>query len=302
MTLWITLTIVAQFINAIVALLDKYIVASGKVGRPIVLAFFTSVLSSLAVLIFIFGAADFAKVSIPSTDVAIFSFLGAVTFIASLYFFFSSFLYAEASDVVPVVSSISAISALIFSFYFMNTSLSGNFLWGFLFLVIGTFLIARFRMTKKVVLLCLSAGILFGLNAVLMKILFNFTNFEDGFFWSRIFITVSALGLLLIPGFFKRKENGVVKSKVSKSGIFLLLLNKTLAGIASILILKSIELGEVSVVQALAGMQFVFLVAFALFFGHKAPLCLGERCELIDRIQKIVSIAIIVTGFSLLFI
>ncbi|MEY2703450.1 MAG: hypothetical protein RLY43_2089 [Bacteroidota bacterium] len=311
MAIWILLSIIAQFINAFVAIIDRYIVASGKIGRPIVLTFYVSILSALGILAFGFSWIDlpFKNINLPnilnitwpSLSLIFLSFLGAVTFIVALYTLFSSFLLSEASDVVPVVSSISAVSSLIFSFYLLNTSLSGNFLWGFCFLVIGTFLIARFRMHKKLILFCVSSGILFGLHYVFIKMLFNETNFDNAFFWSRLIIAISALSLLLLPNCCGRNVASETKT-AGKSGIFLVLFNKLLAGVAGILVLKSVELGDVSVVQALSGLQFVFLVIFAIFFGHKAPKCIGENCEIKDRIQKIVSISIIVTGFSLLFI
>ncbi|MFA7193432.1 MAG: hypothetical protein WC087_00760 [Candidatus Paceibacterota bacterium] len=311
MAIWISLVIVAQLINAFVAIIDKYIVSSGKIGWPIVLTFYVSVLSSLSIFIFLFSwikipidgvvLPTLANISWPTIPIILLSVLSSVSFVYALYNLFSSFLLSEASDVVPVVSSISAVSSLLFSFYLLNTSLSGNFLWGFLFLVIGMFLIARFRMTRKLFIKCFLAGVLFGLHFVLIKMLFNETGFDNAFFWSRFFITLTALSLLLLPNCCGRNVASETK-KAGKGGVFLLLFNKVLAGVAGILILKAVQLGDVAIVQALSGFQFVFLLMFAIFLGHKAPKCIGEHCEIIDRIQKIVSVSIIVTGFSLLFI
>lgn len=311
MFVWISLVIVAQFISAIVAIIDKYIVSSGKIGRPIVVTFYVSLLSALGVFAFGFSWIDlpFENIKLPNIEnitwptwtIILLSFVAAASFIAALYNLFSAFLLSEASDVIPVVSSFSALSSLLFSFYLLNTVLSGNFLWGFLFLVVGTFLIARFRMHRKLIFLCVSSGLLFGFHYVVIKMLFNETNFDNAFFWSRLIIAISALSLLLLPNCCGRNVASDTK-KAGKAGLLLVLFNKLLAGIAGILILKSVELGDVSVVQALSGLQFVFLLIFAIFFGHKAPKCVGENCEYKDRIQKIVSVSIIVTGFSLLFI
>ncbi len=311
MAVWILLALVAQFINAMVSIVDRYIIASGKVGKPIVVTFYVSLLSSLGILAFAFGWINvplegvvlptLLNVGWPNMSILGTSFFAGLTFILGLYFLFSSFVFSEASDVVPVVSSVSAISSLLFSFYLLNTSVSGNFLWGFLFLVIGTALISHFRMTKKVVMMSIFAGFLFGLHLVLIKMLFNETNFDNAFFWSRFFITILSLGLLLSPE-FSRKKNKTTKTNVKKGSVILVVSNKALAGFASILILKAVELGDVSIVQALAGLQFVFLILFTIFFGKKAPKCIGENCQTTDIVQKVISISIIVTGFSLLFI
>lgn len=302
MTTWILLTIGAQILNAIVALIDKYIVSSGKAGRPISLVFYTGLLSSLAIVVFLSGAANFSNVDWPTIKLLLICFSAAGVFLLGLYYFFNAFLLSEASDVVPVISSVSAIATLIFSFYFTGSILSGNFLWGFCFLVLGTFLIAKFRMHRRLIIFCLSSGILFGLNAVFTKMLFEETNFDNAFFWSRVIVSFCALFLLLNRNLFYEKKDGLKKRNITRLGFVLIILNKTLAGIASILILKAIQLGDVSIIQALGGLQFVFLLIFAILIGHKAPKCIGENCELIDRIQKIISVSIIVTGFSLLFI
>jgi uncharacterized membrane protein len=168
---------------------------------------------------------------------------------------------------------------------------------------VGTFLIAHFRMHRRLILLCLIAGVLFGLNLVLIKISFNVTNFDNAFFWSRLTIALLSLFILFIPKFHQRRKESKAKTKKSRrQGVFLILFNKTLAGIGAVLVLKAVELGDVSIVQALAGIQFVFLMLFSILLGHKAPKCIGENCGVKDRVQKIVSVSIIITGFSLLFI
>jgi drug/metabolite transporter (DMT)-like permease len=192
MLLWISLSIAAQFLNAFVAIIDRYIVSSGKVGRPIVVTFYVSLLSALGIFAFGFSWIDLPfdniqlpnikNITWPTMSLVVLSLVAAISFIVALYTLFSSFLLSEPSDVVPVVSSVSALSSLLFSFYLLDTVLSGNFLWGFLFLVIGTFLIARFRMHKKLVLLCMTSGFLFGLHYVVIKMLFNETNFDNAFF------------------------------------------------------------------------------------------------------------------------
>lgn len=311
MAFWIGLVIVAQFVMALVSLVDRYIVTSGKIGRPIVLAFYVSLLSALAVLLFLFSwiplpfaefqVPSFANVHWPSMAVIAYSVLGGVSFIGALVALFTSFKQAEASDVVPVVSSVAAVATLLLSFYVLDTELPHNFLWGFLFLVIGMALVAHFRFTRRLIASTTIAGVLFGVQAIATKLLFLETYFDNGFFWSRIIIALLALCMLLLPNCCNRTVAGEAK-QAGKSGFLLILGNKVLAGLASILMLKAIDLGPVSVVQALVGLQFVFLMLFSVFLGHKAPVCVGEHCNTNDRVQKIISVSIIVTGFSLLFV
>jgi len=311
MAFWIGLVVVAQCINAIVSLIDRYIVSSGKIGRPVVLAFYVSLLSALAIFLFLFSwiPLPFVQFQIPSFSnvewlswsVFGYSFLGALSFIGALVALFTSFKNAEASDVVPVVSSISAVSTLLLSFYVLGDGLTQNFLWGFLFLVVGTALIAHFRFTKALVISTTLAGLLFAVNAVSTKLLFDVTHFDNGFFWSRLIIVATALLMLFLPNCCHRTVASEAK-QAGAGGFVWVLGNKVLAGLAGIMVLRAISLGDVAIVQALVGLQFVFLVLFSVFLGHKAPVCIGEHCTPDDRAQKIVSVAIIVTGFSLLFV
>lgn len=312
MPLWITLVVVAQLINAAVSLIDRYIVTSGRIGSPVRVAFFISVLSSLSILVFLVGlfpislagvsVPSFANVTWPTLSVLWWSTVAAVTFIGGLIALFASFKIAQASDVVPVVSSVSAVATLLLSFYVFDTRLTDTFLWGFLFLVVGTFLVARFRLSRRLVWLTVVSGVLFAAQIVTLKILFDQATFDTAFFWSRIVTAVAAFALLLLPAARAVKVRGPVR-RARRRGFILVLFNKALAGLSGLLVLKAVEIGDVSIVQALAGLQFVFLTFFAVLVGHKEPLCcVGEHCEVRERMQKLVSMSIIVTGFVLLFV
>lgn len=311
MSIWISLIIGAQLIAAGVSLVEKFIVTSGKIGRPVVMAFYTGLLSSLTILVFAFGWTDlsfgnfqipsFSNVSFPTLTIAALSLFSGIAFMGGLISIFSAYKIADASDVIPIVNSAGAVAVLILSFYLLETSLTQNFLWGFLFLVVGTFLVARFRFTKKLLKDTLLAGLLFGTSSVLIKLLFLETNFDDAFFWSRVGVVISALFLLFLPNCCHRTVAGEVKNK--GKGIFFALIGlKVFSGLAGFMALKALQLGDAAIVQSLTGFQFVFLLLFSIFIGHKTSVYCGENCTSKDKIQKVVSVAIIITGFALLFI
>ena len=92
------------------------------------------------------------------------------------------------------------------------------------------------------------------------------------------------------------------KEKHIKITTSVLIFNKVLAGIAGVLLIKAIELGEVSLVQALGGLQFVFLFLIAVILGPFTPIDFGENVKRKDVYSKLIAISIIVLGFVLLFI
>ncbi|KXK00822.1 MAG: hypothetical protein UZ19_OD1000012 [Parcubacteria bacterium OLB19] len=127
------------------------------------------------------------------------------------------------------------------------------------------------------------------------------TNFDDGLFWSRIGLVLFALSLLLVPVYYD-KINEQTKHTSGKAG-FLVLLTKILAGIAAFLLLKATDLGDVTVVQALDGLKFVFILLITILFSAFLPETI-TRHEIRPRevFRKILYVAIITVGYFILFL
>lgn len=301
---WIYLVIIGQFISAVVVLIDKYLVsaksakhpASSPAGGPAVYAFYIGILSGVVLLVLPFG-----WVSPPTLSIVWISLAVAFSYIFSILFLYNSLRTADASDVAPVMGAIAAISTLIFSFVFLKTSLPHNFFTGFLYLIAGTLLMSHFRFDKNSTVYVILAGLLFGLSSVFVKIIFNQTTFINGFFWSRMANVLGAASLLLWPANLKAVTNNLKRSTGETK--FLILGNKVLSGLAFILILAAIKLGNVSVVNALGGIQFVFLLLFAFIFTYTMPEHFHEAVHRRhNRIKKIAASGLIIIGLYLLFV
>lgn len=310
MTVWLLLVVVAQFLNAIVAIVDKYIVSSPSLPRPAAYAFYLSILSAFSVGIFLFDGISIPlegiaipsldNVSLPSRTIVFFSFLAGIALYGALLTLFSALRRADASDVIPVVGASSAVTALVLSYIFLGTLLAPTFAWGFSLLVVGTLVLSFYRFGYMTMWLAIASGAAFGTHFVILKFLFAETHFDNAFLWSRMGIVAVAVLLLLFP--FIRKQL-VVKTKEARRRAGMLIVgNKMLAGLVSIMLLKAIELGDVSIVQALGGLQFVFLLGFATAFGWGLPKVCGEKCSPHQLVHKTVAVVIIVLGFGILFL
>jgi|SRR3989344_325193 len=293
---WIYLVLLAQFINAAVVLLDKFLLTSKSIARPLVYVFYVSMLSGVAVLLLPLGI-----VSWPTTQIIWLSLVTGGAFTFSVYFLYNSLFSTDASDVAPAVGAITALATLFFSFLFLDNALTGNFLFGFFFLVVGTALMSYFRFNRRITGYVLLAGVFFALSAVTVKILFNVTPFWNGFFWSRLGNVAAVLPLLFWPAnrqLFWR--NILVATWRTK---FFILASKLMAGLAFLLTLIAIKLGNVALVNALVGTQFVFILLFALIFTKKFP---GYFYETVHHhtavMQKILATLLVVAGYFLLFI
>lgn len=313
MSVWIFIVLVAQFLNAIVAIIDKYIITSRVVTRPVTYAFYVSILSAFAVVAFLFSwipiphdniaIPSIGNVEYPDGVIILISLLAGFAFFGALVSLFTGLKRADTSDVIPVVGATSAVTSLLLGFYFLKTSLTTNFIWGFALLVLGTFFISLFRFKTKTLLVALLSGVLFAVHFVCLKVLFGYTSFDNAFFWSRMGIVAPALFVFIIPWIHLHPKKKNMRVEFPKRrAVWIILGNKFLAGVAGFMILKGIELGDVIIVQALGGLQFVFLLFFAVLTGHSLPQACGEKCSKYDVWQKTISVGIITIGFFILFL
>ncbi len=200
-----------------------------------------------------------------------------------------------------MIGSFSAVFALIIGYFFTSTLLPVHFAIGFGLLVTGTLLISHLKFSMKTFIFTVIGGLGFALHSLLLKEALQLSSFETGFFWFSIVTAVLALFLLALPQ-LRHAFHSQRKEKHIKTTGSILLINKIIAGVAGILLIKAIEVGEVSLVQALGGLQFVFLFVLAVILGPLTPIDFGENVKRKDVYHKLVSVGIIFVGFVLLFI
>lgn len=308
---WILLATAGQFINAVVAILDKYIVSDTKVlPRPFVYAFYSCIATGFWGVIFFLslipgldtlGIPSFANIERPSIEVIGMSFLAAYTFFMALVSMYEALKKADASDVMPAIGAIAAISSFGMAYAFLNVALAPNFIWGVLLLSVGTFMLSKVRFTGHIILHVLHSGLFFALHYIAMKGLFMTTSFDDGFFWSRMAFVLFALSLLLVPSYLE-KITMQTKQTSKRAGV-LVLFTKVLAGVAAFMLLKATDWGDVTVVQALDGLKFVFIILIGLVVGKFIPHTAGENeFDVMTVLRKTFFVALIAVGFVILFV
>src|SRR3989344_4855381 len=112
---WIYLVLLAQFINAAVVLLDKFLLTSKSIARPLVYVFYVSMLSGVAFLLLPFRLIfPYQLVFWPTGPVIWLSLTIGIAFTLSIFFLYHALASADASDVAPVVGAVSALATLLF--------------------------------------------------------------------------------------------------------------------------------------------------------------------------------------------
>jgi drug/metabolite transporter (DMT)-like permease len=307
---WILLATAGQFLNALVAFLDKYIVSDEKaLPKPFVYAFYSCILTGGWILIYLLGfvpglqtigVPHLSNVVFPTIQVVAMAFLSAYTFFMALVSMYSALRSAEAVNVMPVIGVISAISSLGMVYLFLDVTLQPNFIWGIIVLSLGTLLVAQTLPQVETIVHVVHSGVFFALHFITMKGLFQETSFDDGFFWSRVCFVLFALSLLLVPTYYKkiREQTGTTTKKTG----FLVVFAKVLAGVAAFMILKATDMGDVAVVQALDGIKFVFILLISIFFGALLPDSVVEHVTKPSEVmRRVLYVAIIVVGYFILF-
>jgi uncharacterized membrane protein len=308
---WLLLATIGQFLNALVAFIDKYLVTDEKaLPRPFVYAFYSCLLTGFWVVIYFLGyipgltelgVPSFANIEKPTIQVIGMSFLAAYTFFMALVSMYEVLRKAEAVNVMPVIGAVSALSAFGMSHLFLNLPLTTNFMWGVIVLSLGTLLVAQTMPNRSIIFSLVHSGVFFALHFITMKGLFLETSFDDGFFWSRLSFVVYALSLLMVPAYYE-KITEQTKQTSKKTGA-IVVLAKVLAGVASFLLLKATHLGDVAVVQALDGLKFVFILVISVIFASLLPdSVVKNESRPQEVIRRILYVAVIIVGYFILFI
>ncbi|PIV64864.1 MAG: hypothetical protein COZ90_00550 [Candidatus Nealsonbacteria bacterium CG_4_8_14_3_um_filter_37_36] len=298
--LWLTVTISAYFLLAIVALIDKYLI-SGPIPNPKVYAFYVGILGILALFLFPLGFL------VPNSLDIILSLLAGALYIFALLGLIGALQLFEASRIVPAIGGFLPLSTFGLVYLFSGGEKLGIFqILAFISLIIGSILItfekAKFITLKSLEISALTA-FLFSLAFVLSKFVYLTQPFWSGFIWMRIGGFLAAIFFL----FSKEVKEELFKKRVSfkpkTAGIFLS--NQALGAGAFLLqnwAIALVPLGFLAFVNALEGTKYVFLLIFTALISLKLPQIIKEKISRKILIQKIIAILLIGGGLALLAI
>ncbi|MFA6146318.1 MAG: EamA family transporter [Patescibacteria group bacterium] len=300
--MWLIVVLIAQFLNAIVFLFDKYLLGSGRIDKPALYAFYVGMLGIIGVVLIPFGGLSF-----PGMNGLLIDFLTGGIYILACWVFYQALKVNEASRVVPVVGSFSAVFVLILSTIFLGEALTPKFISAFLLLLAGSVLISL-RLTKKRekfdyrFLLAVLASFIFSVFYILTKYIYLHQPFISGFIWSRFGGVIFALFLLFIPSVAKsifKKSEKKEPAKGGKLTSILFLSNQLMGGTNFILINWAISMASVALVNAMQGVQYAFIFLISLFLV-RYPRILVEEVNRSVIIQKIIAILLIGAGIFLI--
>jgi len=320
--MWLFITISAYFINAGVYIADKFLL-SKKIHSSIAYAFYVGIWSIFNVVLLFF-----APWWLPNLRELALDLLAGLLFLATLVFWYKALHQSEASRVVPVVGALVPIFSFILSFIFLGETLSQRQLVAFIILICGGLLIsikrtkvylyqkviarvreiigdiigevpARFQPTGRLIVNSVVAAVFFAVYYVLMKYIYLYQPFIGSFVWSRLGSFLGVLLMLFVPDWryliFKQQQ-GVWKRP--KNMLFFLTI-RLAAAAAFIMINWAISLGNVAIVNALQGVQYLFLFVIILLISNKFPKMLNEQLGGGVLLQKLIGTIMVCLGLYL---
>ncbi|MDO8668661.1 MAG: EamA family transporter [bacterium] len=318
--MWLLITIGAYFINAGVYVADKFLL-SKKIHSSIAYAFYVGIWS-----IFNIGLLFFWP-WLPNLRELTLDLLAGLLFLATLVFWYKALHQSEASRVVPIVGALVPVFSFILSFVFLGETLSQKQLIAFVVLICGGVLIsvkrtkvylyqkiitrvreiigdimgeipARFQPTGRLIVNSVAAAAFFAAYYVLMKYIYMSQPFIGSFVWSRMGSFLGVFLMLFVPGWryliFKQQKG----AKTPKNMLFFLAV-RLLAAAAFIMINWAISLGNVAIVNALQGVQYLFLFVIIILISNKFPKMLNEQLGGGVLIQKLIGTLMICLGLYL---
>ncbi len=292
--MWLLVVIIAYFLNAIAAVVDKFLI-SKKIPNPAVYTFYIALLGLVGLVLAPWG---FALIS--ATDL-LWVLAAGLSFTFALLFLFKGLSVNETTRITPFIGGLSPVFVFLFSFWLLAERLASRQIMALVVIIVGTILISYGKSSRQNArrgfFYAFVSALLFGLSYTLTKQVYNELNFINGFVWLRL--TTFLGGLLLLLSSVNRRD---ILCRPKKSGqTNLLFLGGQISGALSfILINYAISLASVTLVNALQGLQYVFLLFLILILAKQRPHLLEEKMKGRVLWQKITAVGLIVAGLVFL--
>lgn len=309
---WLIIAIAAYFIMAIVNMADKFMVDK-VVPHPKTYAFLVGVGGLIVVLAAPWG------LSWPGINLWLVDIIVGSIFTVALLLLYNGLKYGEASRVFTMIGGLVPIFTIIFSILFLGESFSSNQWLAILFLILGTVLIVWLPVThsiwdqtkvklhftkeadkKKSVQLTILTAIMFALFWVGSKHVFNTQEFLSGFIWIRVGSFLAAASLLVTVKNRKDISSDLKSSGSKGENKFVFFGTQGLSATGSIMQNYAVSIASVSLVTALQGLQYAFLLAMSGVVSIMFPKVMKEKNNKRILIQKVFAVLLISVGLYFL--
>ena len=305
MPTWLSLTIVAYFFLAVANLGDKFLISKVLPSSKIY-AFLIGLMS-----LTVFVAAPWGLVW-PGWGWLFFNLGVGALFPWALLAMFTAIKHGDTSRVTILIGSAIPVFTFPLSLWLLHASYDFPQILGLLLLIIGSLLIVfikdggkqrhLFVAANQALRFSLMSALIFSVYFIGTKFAYEHQPFLSSYLWLAGGNALMAF-LFLVPPTWRREILQSLKPKTKKRSAgrtkFWLILNQLLGGLGSLLQHYAIFFGPVAIINALQGVQYVFLILGAWFLTIFFPKIIKENIQAGVIAQKLVAIVIIAIGLYL---
>ncbi|MBI2355858.1 MAG: EamA family transporter [Candidatus Doudnabacteria bacterium] len=292
---WIYFAISAYLLFAISAVIDKFLV-SKVVRHPVAYAFYIGITGPFSLLLAPFGL---KSLSLPDFFIAIIS---GVCLVLAIYYYFVAVQKTTVSRILPIQGGLTPLFTLFLALVLLGERLDAIQYIAFVFLVCGAVLISFKKESgqwhpvalKYVVL----SSLLFALSAAFSKYIFDVSNYVSGMVWTRLGFFVTAMAFLASPQ--NRRYIFQAPKEAKTKNVAIYYSSRFLGTVGGFLQNFAVSIGSVTIVNALQGTQFIFLLVLTSFLSLRFPKVLRENISAAILSQKIAAIVLVTVGLVLL--
>lgn len=298
MSLSIIVALVSFLVLAVVNVLDKFVL--NKKVSPQTFVFFSSIFLLPMVLLIPFG------VKLPgSAGDWFWTVFSGFTFCLSLWTMYIGLKKAEATHFVPFIGGTIPLFLIIFSSLFLGEKFTPVQFLAILFLVLGSFAVS-FEYTihgssdKNNLWWGVATGLLSAGSMAAAKHLYDVYGFYSGFVLARGAM-IGIFGVLLLFSAVVRHEVfGTKKEKIKPEKLTMVAVNKILGVLGIVLFQYAVSMGSVTIINALAGVQYALLIIIVFFLSKFHPRFFREYYSKRELAQEFFAVCLIGAGLALL--
>lgn len=293
MSLAIIIGLISFFILAVVNVMDKFVLE--KKVSPATFVFYSTIFLLPTALLLFWRVGFFDNYF--SWLIAV---LSAVGFCLSLWTMYIGLEDSEASHFIPFIGAILPVFLLIFDYLFLGENFTVKELLAIVILVIGSFVIAIGAINKKFFLLGTVTGFFSAISLIGAKYLYEIYDFFTVLVWTRgIFLGIFGVLLLLYP-IVRKEAFGKKRERTKAKNLIVVMTDKILGVIGIVLFQYAIALGNVTIIGALAGIQYAILIILIFILSKFLPKLFQEHYLHLELSRELMAVFLIGLGLAVL--
>lgn len=298
---WLILCVFGYATKAVPTIVDKALFHAKAVQHAATYAIAVSGIGGLVLLLSPFF------LTFPTWHIAIYAIGSGIAFTFATLFLFSALQYSDASRVTPFIGAVISLTTVASAYISLDERLPLQEIFAFACLVLGSFLVTRGHVQGegfkgKSIRQAVAAALMFTLSVILSKAAFDRMPgaFVSAIIWMRFGSLITGAVLLAFMPHVWKELKGTTSSAVPKRARFAFLGGQAGGAISGLLIYGAIALGTPSLVNAMVGMEYLFVIIYSLILIHYYPKLVAERFNKKNLPQLITAVSLIGTGLALL--